>query len=116
MGSLVILGFRFTSSYNGEENNSALASYFISLFPLGWAVAALNQLTSDIVFSSKITILSLTAITLSLASIFIASRWLKNRNLLVIPAPVLGLTGCTLFISITSIGVVVYTLYKYYPV
>ena len=116
LGFLVILGLRFTSSYNGEGNNNALASYFISLFPLGWAVAALNHLTSDIVFSSQTTILSLTAITLSLASIFITSRWLKNRNPLVIPAPVLGLAGCTLLISITSAGVVVYTLYKYYPV
>ena len=116
LGSLVIMGFRFTSSYNGEKNNSALASYFISLFPLGWAVGALNHLTSDIVFNSKITVLSLTAITLSLASIFITSRWLKNRNPLITPAPVLGLAGCTLFTSITSAGVVVYTLYKYYPV
>jgi len=116
LGSLVILGFRFTSSYNGKENNIALASYFISLFPLGWAVVALNQLTTDIVFSSKITILSLTAITISLTSIFITSRWLKNRNPLITPAPVLGLAGCTLFTSITSAGTVVYTLYKYYPV
>ena len=116
LGSLAILGYRFTSSYNGKENNNALASYFISLFPLGWAVAALNHLTGDIIFSSKVTILSLTAIILSLASIFITSRWLKSRNPLITPAPVLGLAGCTLFTSITSAGVVIYTLCKYYPI
>ena len=116
LGTLAILGYRFTSSYGGEGNNSALVSYFISLFPLGWVVAALNHLNRDIVFSSKITILSLTAITLSLASILITSRWIKNRSPHITPAPVLGLAGCTLFISVTSAGVVVYTLYRYYPV
>ena len=116
LGSLVILGFRFTSSYSGKENNSALVSYFISLLPLGWAVAALNHLTSDIAFSSKVTTLSLTAITLSLASIVITFQWIKNRNQLATPAPVLGLAGCTLFTSIISIATVTYTLYKYYPI
>ena len=115
LGSLFILGFRFVSSYRGKENNSALVSYFISLFPLGWAVAALNHLNSDIVFSSKITTLSLTAIIFSFASTFITFRWMKNRNRLITPAPVLALAGCTLFISITSVGAVAHTLYKYYP-
>ena len=115
LGFLVIMGFRFTYSYKGEGNNSALVSYFISLLPLGWAVAALNILTSDIVFSSKIKTFSLTAITLSLASIFITSRWLKQKTPLIAPTPLLGLAGCTFFTSITSLGVVAYTLYKYYP-
>ena len=116
LSSLFILGFRFTSRYKGKENNYILLSYFISLLPLGWAIAAINHLTSEIVFSSKIKILSLIAITLSLTSSFIATLWLKNKNLLITPAPVLGLAGCILFTSIASAGVVIYTVYKYYPI
>ena len=99
-----------------KENNNALLSYFISLLPLGWAVAALNHMNSDIVFSSKILTFSSTAITASLISIFITSRWIKNRNPLIVPAPILGLAGCTLFISLISAGAIVYTLLRYYPV
>ena len=116
LGSLVILGFRFVSRYKGKENNNALLSYFISLLPLGWAVAALNHMNSDIVFSSKILTFSSTAITASLISIFITSRWIKNRNPLIVPAPILGLAGCTLFISLIGAGAVVSTLLRYYPV
>ena len=116
LGSLAILGFRFVTSYQGTKNNSALASYFVSLFPLGWAVAILNHLNSDIVFSLKIKMISLTAISLSFASILITSRWIKNRRLQKsTPAPILGLAGCTLFISIINVAAIVYIVYKYYP-
>ena len=115
IGSLVILGFRFVSRYKGEGNNNALISYFVSLPSLGWAVATLNYVNSDIVFSSKILIPSWIAIAVSLSCIFIALQWLKNRNHLMTPAPVLGLVGCSLFISFISVGSVAYTLLKYYP-
>lgn len=115
IGSLVVLGIRFACQHKGRENNSALFSYFISLFPLGWAVAALNHLTRDIVFSSKIMAYSMVAIVFSLISIFITARWMKGKNLMIVSAPVLGIAGATLFISIISAGVVVFTVYKYYP-
>jgi hypothetical protein len=115
IGSLVILGFRFVSRYKGEGNNNALISYFVSLPSLGWAVATLNYVNSDIVFSSKILIPSWIAIAVSLSCIFIALQWLKNKNHLTTPAPVLGLAGCSLFISFISVGSVAYTLLKYYP-
>ncbi len=115
LGSLCVLGFRFASKYKGEDNNVVLTSYFISLLPLGWAVAALNHLNSDIAFSQKIMVFSISAITASIASIVLTSRWMIKRKLLTSQAPVLGLAGCTLFISIVSAGAVLYTLYKYYP-
>ena len=115
LGSLVILGFRFVSRYKGKGNNNALISYFVSLPSLGWAVATLNYVNSDIVFNSKILIPSWTAIAVSLSCIFIALQWLKNRNHSTTPAPVLGLAGCSLFISFISMGSVAYTLLKYYP-
>ena len=116
LSSLIFLGFRFVPRYRGKENNNALVSYFISLLPLGWAVATLNYMNSDTVFSSKILTFTLTAITISLISIFTTSRWMKNRNQLITPAPVLGLAGCTLFTSIVSAGAVIYIFYKYYPI
>jgi hypothetical protein len=113
--SLVLLGFRFVSRYKGEGNNDALISYFISLPPLGWAIAVLNHLSNDIVFNSKIQILSWIAIALALSCILITIRWLKSRKSLISPTPILGLAGCSLFISIISFGSVAYTLIKYYP-
>ena len=115
LGSLVTLGFRFVSRYKGKGNNNALISYFVSLPSLGWAVATLNYVNSEIVFNSKILIPSWTAIVVSLSCIFITLQWLKNRNHLTTPAPVLGLAGCSLFISFISMGSVAYTLLKYYP-
>ena len=116
LGSLVILGFRFVSRYKGKGNNNALISYFISLPALGWAVAILNNVNSDIVFSSKILVLSWFSIAVSLLCIFIAFRWLKSSNARTTPTPVLGLAGCSLFISLISLGSVAYILTKYYPI
>jgi hypothetical protein len=115
LGSLVLLGFRFFSRYKGEESNNVLISYFISLPPLGWAIAVLNHLSHEIVFNSKILTLSWFAIAFALSCIFITIRWLKSRKPLSSPTPILGLAGCSLFISLVSLGSVAYTLIKYYP-
>lgn len=114
-GSLVILGFRFVSRYKGEGNNNALIAYFISLPPLGWSIAAINHLSNDVIFSSKILTLSWVAIALALSCVLITVRWLKNRKTLSSPTPILGLAGCSLFISLISLGSMAYTLIKYYP-
>ena len=111
LGTLVILGFRFVSRYKGRGNNNVLISYFVSLPALGWAVAILNNVNSDIVLA-----FSWIAIAVSLLCIFIALRWLKNRNPLTTPTPVLGLAGCSFFISLISLGSVAYILVKYYPI
>jgi hypothetical protein len=114
--SLVFLGFRFVFRYKEQGNNIALISYFISLPPLVWAVAILNNVNKDIVLSSKVITLSCIALAISLSCIFISLRWLKNRNPLTTPTPILGLSGCTLFISLISLGSVAYILVKYYPI
>ena len=116
LGTLVILGFRFVSRYKGRGNNNVLISYFVSLPALGWAAAILNNVNNDIVFSSKILAFSWIAIAASLVCIFITLLWLKNRNLQKTPTPVLGLAGCSLFISLISLGSVAYILVKYYPI
>ena len=116
LGALVVLGFRFVSRYKGKANNNALISYFISLPALGWAVAILNNVNSDIVLSSKVLVLSWFSIAVSLLCIFIAFRWLKSSDSLTTPTPVLGLAGCSLFISLISLGGVAYILVKYYPI
>ena len=113
--SLVYLGFRFVSRYKGKENNEALISYFFSLPALGWAVTTLNLMNKDIAFNSSILILSSISIVLSLSCVFIAIRWLGNSSTLTTPTPVLGLTGCSVFVSLISLGIVGYVLVKYYP-
>ena len=116
LGALVVLGFRFVSRYKGKANNNALISYFISLPALGWAVAILNNVNSDIVLSSKVLVLSWFSIGVSLLCIFIAFRWLKSSDSRTTPTPVLGLAGCSLFISFISLGSAAYILTKYYPI
>lgn len=114
--SLIILGLRFVSKYKGKENNHCLTSYFISLPALGWAIAILNHVNDNIVFSPKVLTLSWTAITASLVCIIITLLWLRNRNLQKTPSPVLGLAGCSLFISFISLTIVTYILAKFYPI
>ena len=80
LGTLVVLGFRFVSRYRGKGNNNALISFFISIPALGWAVAILNNVNSDIVLNSKILVLSWLSIAISILCIFIAFRWLKSRD------------------------------------
>lgn len=116
MVTLFIFGVRFTGCYWKGKNKIALISYFTSLIPLGWAVAVLNHLNGDIVFSTKITILSLSSMIISAVSSILSSRWLKNINPQNTPSPILGLAGCTLFISLVSVGAVAYTFQKYYPI
>ncbi|KMP12621.1 hypothetical protein UR09_00945 [Candidatus Nitromaritima sp. SCGC AAA799-A02] len=115
LGSLFILGFRFVWRYKGKDNVPSLIAYFASLFPLGWSVTALNRLNDDIVFSDQIVNYSAGAFLLSLASFIITFRWMKSRNLLIIPSPLVGLAGCTLIISFLSAGVVIYLFIRYYP-
>ena len=116
LGTLVILGFRFVSRYKGRGNSNVLISYFVSLPALGWAVAILNNVNSDIALSSKILVLSWFSIAASLLCIFIAFRWLKSSDARTTPTPVLGLAGCSLFISFISLGSAAYILTKYYPI
>ena len=113
--SLVFLGFRFVSRYKGKENNEALISYFFSLPALGWAVTTLNLMSKDIAFNSSILILSSIAIALSLSCIFVATRWMRNNSVITTPTPILGLAGCSVFVSLVSVGTVGYILVKYYP-
>ena len=115
MGTLAILGFRFIWRYKEKENLPALGSYFTSLLPLGWSVATLTAMDSDITFSTQITIYSAGACVLALISFLTTALWMKNRNPLIVPSSLVGLAICTLFISMISVGAVIRTFVKFYP-
>ena len=115
IASLAILGLRYYSKYKKEENHTIIISYFTSLIPLGWAVSALNSINTEIFYSSKILIFSLSAIALCLVTGFTSYRWIKNQNLIITPVSVLALAGCTIFIALSSLATLIYTLLKYYP-
>jgi len=113
--SLAFLGFRYCSKYKKEENYIILISYFTSLISLGWAVSALNNINTEIFYSSKILTFSLSAIALCIVTGFTSYRWIKNQNLIITPVSVLALAGCTIFIALSSLATLMYTLLKYYP-
>ena len=115
ISSLVFLGIRYFSKYKKEENYTVLISYFTSLIPLGWAVSALNNINTEIFYSSKILTFSLSAIALCIVTGFTSYRWIKNQNLIITPVSVLALAGCTIFIALSSLATLMYTLLKYYP-
>ena len=115
VGVLVILGFRFVWRYRNHENSPALGAYLIALFPLGWSVAALNHMNSDVVFSRQIVTYSAGACLLTLLSLITTSLWLKKRDLPAVPSPLLGLATCTLVISLFNTWVMVHTFTRFYP-
>lgn len=115
IGALVILGLRFSWRYKGKENLPALGSYLAGLVPLAWSVATLNSMDKNVVFSSQITVYSAAALGLALLSFLVTLVWMKKRNLIIVPSPLVGLAVCTLIVSVFSTGVVIHTFARYYP-
>ena len=116
VASLAFIGLRYYSKYKNKENHTIFIAYFTSLIPLGWAVSALNNINTEIFYSTKILTFSLSAIVLCLITGFTSYRWMNSQRLINTPVSVLALAGCTIFIALSSLATLMYTLLKYYPI
>ena len=110
MGGMVFLGLRFFTRYRSKENNPGIWAYLLCLPALGWAVALLGNMESDVVFTPAIGQITWAGLAIALVALVLESRWLmKNKNLQT-PAPLISLSICTLLLSLLSAGVMVYIL------
>jgi hypothetical protein len=110
MGGMVFLGLRFFSRYRSKENNPGIWAYILCLPAMGWAVALLGKMESNVVFTQGITQSTWAGLAIGLISLGLASVWLKKNLSLFPPAPLISLLVCTLLISFLSSGVMVYML------
>ena len=110
IAGMSFLGLRFFSRYRSGENNPALWAYLLCLPSLGWALALLGNMATDVVFTSFIAQSTWVCLGLALVALGLASIWLKKNISLLPPAPLLSLVICTLLISLLSAGVMVHTL------
>lgn len=109
MGGMSFLGLRFFVRHRSPENNIGIWAYILSLPAMGWSVALLGNMQENVVFTSKMAIGTWVGLIIALLAFGLGALWiLKNRNHP--PAPLVSLLACTLFISLTSAGVMLYTL------
>ena len=113
MGGMVFLGLRFISKYKNPVNNSLLGAYLCCLFPLAWSIAVLGKMDKNIVFSSQISLLTWTSLSLALVSFALGSKWVFRKKGEPPQPSLLSLVACTILITMISSGVMVYTLITY---
>ena len=113
MGGMIFLGLRFISKYKNPENNSLLGAYLCCLFPLAWSIAVLGKMDKNIVFSSQISLLTWTSLSLALVSFTLGSKWVFRKKGEPPQPSLLSLMVCTMLITMISGGVMVYTLITY---
>ncbi|MBC8287322.1 MAG: hypothetical protein H8E42_07595 [Nitrospinae bacterium] len=109
MGGMSFLGLRFFSRHRSPENNTAIWAYILCLPAMGWAVALLGNVEGNVVFTHNIAMLTWVGLAIALLAFGLGSSWLiKNKN----PpsAPLISLLACTLLISLSSAGVMLYML------
>lgn len=111
---IFVLGTRFHIRHQETENRLAFAAFYLSLIPLGWSFSVLNYLESKIVFSPTLTGISGGSLLLAILGILITAWWVKRKPVMETPASLWSLAGMTLFMSLFSGGVMVYTFMEYY--
>jgi len=111
---IFILGIRFHICHQETKNLPVFVAFYLSLIPLGWSFSVLNYLESKIVFSPTLTVISGGALILAVAGILITVWWGKSKSVLTTPSALWSLLGMTVFISLFSGGVMIYTFMEYY--
>lgn len=114
LATILILGIRFHLRHQEPENRLAFAAFYLSLIPLGWSFSVLNYLESKIIFSSTLTGLSGTALVFAIVGILFIACWAKSKPIMQTPASLWSLVGMTVFMSLFSGGIMIYTFMEYY--
>jgi hypothetical protein len=114
LAGIFVLGVRFHMRHPEIENRLVFIAFYLSLIPLGWSFSVLNYLESKIVFSSTLTGISGTALGIAVLVIMINAVGIKGRSVNETPSSLWSLLGMTVFISLFSGGVMIYTFIEYY--
>ena len=113
LGGMAFLGLRFFSRYRSPDNNTAIWSYILCLPSLGWAVALLSNMESNVIYTSTIQQATWFNLIIALAALGLGCTWIKKSINTHPPAPLISLLGCTLAIAFLSAGVMGYILKTY---
>lgn len=111
---IFILGIRFHMRHQESENRLIFVAFYLSLIPLGWSFSVLNYLESKIVFSSVLTGFTGTGLVIAVFGILLAGCWARNKSVMETPSSLWSILGMTVFISLFSGGVMIYTFMEYY--
>jgi hypothetical protein len=111
---IFILGIRFHMRHQESENRLIFVAFYLSLIPLGWSFSVLNYLESKIVFSSVLTGFTGTGLVIAVLGILLAGCWARSKSVMETPSSLWSLLGITVFISLFSGGVMIYTFMEYY--
>ncbi len=111
---IFILGVRYHLRHQETKNLPVFVAFYLSLVPLGWSFSVLNYLESKIIFSPTLTGISGGALFLAVSGILITAWWGKSRPVLTTPSSLWSLLGMTVFISLFSGGIMIYTFMEYY--
>jgi hypothetical protein len=114
LATIFVLGVRLHINHQETENRLVFVAFYLSLIPLGWSFSVLNYLESKIVFSTTLADISGTALVIAVLGIVITAWWVKSRSTMDTPAALWSLLGMTVFISLFSGGVMIYTFMEYY--
>jgi hypothetical protein len=99
LATIFVLGVRLHINHQETENRLVFVAFYLCLIPLGWSFSVLNYLESKIV---------------AVLGIVITAWWVKSRSTMDTPAALWSLLGMTVFISLFSGGVMIYTFMEYY--
>ncbi len=113
LGILLALGVRFVLRHREKENRPLSTAYFLGLGALAWALAVLNHMGPDIVFSGRLIGLTGAALLLAVLSLGLNLRWLAARSIPFVSPTLLTWVGCTSLLSLFSGGVMIHTLIQY---
>jgi len=111
---IFVLGIRFHIRHQETENRLAFWAFYLSLIPLGWSFSVLNYLESKIVFSPTLTGITGGALVVAVLGILINAWWAKSKPVMTTPSSLWSLLGITVFISLFSGAVMIYTFMEYY--
>jgi hypothetical protein len=110
MSLMIFLGLRFFTRYRSSENNPGIWAYILCLPAMGWAVALLSKMDTNIVFTSSIGQTTWAGLVLALIALGLGGKWLIKNKSLQPPAPLISLSICTVVISLLSAGTMLYML------
>ncbi|MFQ5673539.1 MAG: hypothetical protein ACE5G9_10630 [Nitrospinales bacterium] len=113
---LLGMGIKSFARNKTETSRTTYTAYFLSLIPLGWALALLNHLDEATVFSPLILGAAGGSILIAGFCLLVCGKavadFLKNRG----PTALVGLFTAMTVTSLLSIAVMVHSLLKYYKV
>lgn len=112
----ILLCFWLKAFLNPEnrEHKSTMYLFLICLGPLLWSMAALNHMHKDILASSLILTCIGAAIAVSVFGSVMGTIGFTKLFQRPTPGPVIGFSVSTLFISLFSLGTMIYILMRYY--